>query len=189
MSEEIQKKYWKSYLATGRGGKDLFHSIDTDGSGTVSVKELQNFLHSIHRDGVNDHGFDDLMSLAKDHPLNLDEFLSRLVLITQDEAQCLGSIKSCYETQPGIGIRRASQLQKLQSLSDDDDGKAKEYTHVWNETTMAQNLRKMQYAVRGEVVLKANLLQSQGREIVFSNLGNPHAVGQKPITYYRQVSQ
>lgn len=54
---------------------------------------------------------------------------------------------------------------------------------------MAQNLRKMQYAVRGEVVLKANLLQSQGREIVFSNLGNPHAVGQKPITYYRQVSQ
>ena len=30
---------------------------------------------------------------------------------------------------------------------------------------MAQNLRRMQYAVRGEVVMKAETLQQQGREV------------------------
>lgn len=28
---------------------------------------------------------------------------------------------------------------------------------------------------------------SQGREIIFTNIGNPHSVGQEPISYYRQV--
>lgn len=45
----------------------------------------------------------------------------------------------------------------------------------------------MQYAVRGEVVMKADKLKSEGREILFTNIGNPHGVGQKPITFYRQV--
>jgi aspartate/methionine/tyrosine aminotransferase len=45
----------------------------------------------------------------------------------------------------------------------------------------------MQYAVRGQVVMRADELQAQGREILFTNVGNPQAVGQPPITYYRQV--
>ncbi len=28
---------------------------------------------------------------------------------------------------------------------------------------------------------------AQGRKITYTNIGNPHAVGQRPITYYRQV--
>lgn len=28
---------------------------------------------------------------------------------------------------------------------------------------------------------------AEGRKIIYTNIGNPHAVGQKPITYYRQV--
>ena len=28
---------------------------------------------------------------------------------------------------------------------------------------------------------------AKGRKIIYTNIGNPHAVGQKPITYYRQV--
>lgn len=35
--------------------------------------------------------------------------------------------------------------------------------------------------------MKAETLQAEGREIIFTNVGNPHAVKQKPITYYRQV--
>lgn len=27
----------------------------------------------------------------------------------------------------------------------------------------------------------------KGKKIIYTNIGNPHAVGQKPITYYRQV--
>jgi alanine transaminase len=52
---------------------------------------------------------------------------------------------------------------------------------------MAQNLRRMQYAVRGEVVMKAERLMSEGKKIIFTNIGNPHSVGQEPITFYRQV--
>jgi len=35
--------------------------------------------------------------------------------------------------------------------------------------------------------MKAERLRAEGREIIFTNVGNPHAVKQKPITYYRQV--
>lgn len=35
--------------------------------------------------------------------------------------------------------------------------------------------------------MKAESLKAEGREIIFTNVGNPHAVKQKPITYYRQV--
>ncbi len=30
-------------------------------------------------------------------------------------------------------------------------------------------------------------MAAEGRKIIYTNIGNPHAVGQKPITYYRQV--
>ena len=59
--------------------------------------------------------------------------------------------------------------------------------YSWNEETMSQTLRRMQYAVRGEVVLRANQLEAKGRTILYTNIGNPHQVGQSPITYYRQV--
>eukprot|EP00571_Detonula_confervacea_P008049 CAMPEP_0172317416 /NCGR_PEP_ID=MMETSP1058-20130122/31522_1 /TAXON_ID=83371 /ORGANISM="Detonula confervacea, Strain CCMP 353" /LENGTH=496 /DNA_ID=CAMNT_0013031969 /DNA_START=96 /DNA_END=1582 /DNA_ORIENTATION=- len=59
--------------------------------------------------------------------------------------------------------------------------------HSWNKDTMSQNLRSMQYAVRGEVVIRADELAAEGRKIIYTNIGNPQAVGQKPITYYRQV--
>ena len=42
-------------------------------------------------------------------------------------------------------------------------------------------------AVRGKIVMKAEELQSQGRDIIYTNIGNPQAVGQKPLTYNRQV--
>eukprot|EP00899_Mesostigma_viride_P028026 jgi/Mesvir1/8408/Mv12647-RA.2 len=50
-----------------------------------------------------------------------------------------------------------------------------------------QNILNSQYAVRGELYLRAQELQKQGKEIIFTNVGNPHALGQKPITFFRQV--
>lgn len=35
--------------------------------------------------------------------------------------------------------------------------------------------------------MRADQLAAQGKEILYTNIGNPHQVGQKPITYYRQV--
>lgn len=54
----------------------------------------------------------------------------------------------------------------------------------------------MEYAVRGSVVIKADeisikLKKAEGNypfdHIVYTNIGNPHSVGQKPLTWPRQV--
>ncbi|KAF0852477.1 mitochondrial alanine aminotransferase (alanine transaminase) [Andalucia godoyi] len=44
-----------------------------------------------------------------------------------------------------------------------------------------------EYAVRGELVIRAGKLESEGRKIIYCNIGNPHQLGQKPITFFRQV--
>lgn len=53
--------------------------------------------------------------------------------------------------------------------------------------TLNPHLRDMQYAVRGPVVQLADALATEGRDIVYTNIGNPHAVGQRPLTWPRQV--
>jgi len=57
------------------------------------------------------------------------------------------------------------------------------------------NIKAMEYAVRGPLVIRANELQKElaagkekpFKEMVFANIGDAHAMGQKPITFIRQV--
>ncbi|MBN2356929.1 aminotransferase class I/II-fold pyridoxal phosphate-dependent enzyme [candidate division KSB1 bacterium] len=49
------------------------------------------------------------------------------------------------------------------------------------------NIIEMEYAVRGPIPQRAAELKKHGRNIIFCNIGNPQALGQRPITYYRQV--
>lgn len=44
-----------------------------------------------------------------------------------------------------------------------------------------------EYAVRGPIVARAAELEKQGKEIIYCNIGNPQSLGQKPITYQRQL--
>lgn len=65
------------------------------------------------------------------------------------------------------------------------------------QETISPNVRAMQYAVRGQVPQRAEqiareLRQGQGPkrpydEVLFCNIGNPQSVGQKPLTFHRQV--
>jgi len=64
------------------------------------------------------------------------------------------------------------------------------------EQSMNQNLRNMEYAVRGKVVIKADEINAELKKgsagypfdkIVYTNIGNPHSVGQQPLTWPRQV--
>jgi aspartate/methionine/tyrosine aminotransferase len=48
-------------------------------------------------------------------------------------------------------------------------------------------VRATEYAVRGPIVARARELELEGREIVYCNIGNPQALGQKPLTWIRQV--
>jgi aspartate/methionine/tyrosine aminotransferase len=45
----------------------------------------------------------------------------------------------------------------------------------------------MEYAVRGPIAQRAAALRRQGRTIIPCHLGNPQALGQHPVSYYRQV--
>lgn len=69
------------------------------------------------------------------------------------------------------------------------------------EDTMSVNLKNMQYAVRGQVVIAADKITQNIKEsndggtsneypfdhIIYTNIGNPHSVGQKALTWPRQV--
>lgn len=49
------------------------------------------------------------------------------------------------------------------------------------------NIIELEYAVRGPIPQRAAELRRQGKRIIPCNIGNPQALGQKPITLYRQV--
>jgi aspartate/methionine/tyrosine aminotransferase len=44
-----------------------------------------------------------------------------------------------------------------------------------------------EYAVRGPIVARAQELERAGRRIIWCNIGNPQSLGQKPLTWLRQV--
>jgi len=48
-------------------------------------------------------------------------------------------------------------------------------------------LRATEYAVRGPIVSRAQELERQGREVIYCNIGNPQSLGQRPLTWVRQV--
>ena len=48
-------------------------------------------------------------------------------------------------------------------------------------------VRECEYAVRGPIVARAQELERQGRRIIYCNIGNPQSLGQRPITWVRQV--
>ena len=52
---------------------------------------------------------------------------------------------------------------------------------------LARAVLETEYAVRGAIVARAQELERAGREIIYCNIGNPHAFEQKPVTYVRQV--
>ena len=50
-----------------------------------------------------------------------------------------------------------------------------------------QSILEMQYAVRGPIPQRAVELQQMGRKTIACNIGNPQALGQPPVSFYRQV--
>lgn len=50
-----------------------------------------------------------------------------------------------------------------------------------------QNILEMEYAVRGPIAQRAVELKKMGRNIIPCHIGNPQALGQVPLTYFRKV--
>jgi len=58
---------------------------------------------------------------------------------------------------------------------------------VMHPDLLNRHIKATEYAVRGELYLRGEELRREGKEIIFTNVGNPHALGQPPITFTRQV--
>jgi aspartate/methionine/tyrosine aminotransferase len=54
-------------------------------------------------------------------------------------------------------------------------------------TDLSLTVLETQYAVRGPIVARAAELERSGRRVLYGNIGNPQALGQKPLSYIRQV--
>lgn len=181
---DVRKQLWEFYMSTGRGANALFEAIDIDENGSVEPNDLKEFMIEVlqKEDEVVDPK--DIMPYAWNRleqraaagrSYDMRAFKKWLVAATKMSADQKNSRLLEYLNQnPNTGEQYASDLEEPPYYS-------------WNEETMSQSLRRMQYAVRGEVVSKADQLAAQGREILYTNIGNPHQVGQQPITYYRQV--
>ncbi len=53
--------------------------------------------------------------------------------------------------------------------------------------TINRNIAEMEYAVRGPLAQRAAELARQGRPTIPCHIGNPQALGQRPISFYREV--
>ena len=61
--------------------------------------------------------------------------------------------------------------------------------------TISPHVKKAEYAVRGDIVVRAGEIGKELKagkkfpftDLVMCNIGNPQALGQKPVTFYRQV--
>jgi alanine transaminase len=80
--------------------------------------------------------------------------------------------------------------------SADDSDKPFELNRKFSVSNMDEKIVEAKYAVRGSVVQRAGELKKAlaagdplpFNQLIFCNIGNPHAVNQKPITFYRQVA-
>ena len=179
---DVRKQLWEFYFSTGRGANALFEAIDLDENGTVEPGDLKQFMEEVFAEAEEDP--QEIMPYAwnrleqrQSSGLSYDirSFKKWLVAATKMSADTKNTrLLEYMNSSPSVGDMY---------LSDEEEPDV----FTWNEESMSQSLRRMQYAVRGEVVMKADQLAAQGRAILYTNIGNPHQVGQSPITYYRQV--
>ena len=187
----VRKQLWEFYFSTGRGANALFEAIDLDENSLLEPSELKAFMIEVlsyeHKGEIISVDPRDIMPYAwnilekreaANQQYDIRSFKKWLVAATKMSADTKNSrLMEYLQSNPNVG-----ENSYVSDCEDDD-----EPTFTWNEESMSQSLRRMQYAVRGEVVMKADQLAAQGKEILYTNIGNPHQVGQSPITYYRQV--
>jgi len=168
--QDVRKQLWEFYLSTGRGANALFEAIDLDENGSIEPSELQLFMYQVlqNKDGELQVDPQELMPYAwnrleqraaANQSYDIRAFKKWLVAATKMSADTKNSrLLEFFQLDPAT---------RDQYLSDAED-ETTPVVYTWNEESMSQSLRKMQYAVRGEVVMKADQLAAQGKEILYT---------------------
>lgn len=140
MIAKLQQDCWDGYVSTGRGCQTLFQLIDTNATGQISWEEIRFFLENVRESDVNPDARKDVMSqAAADGKIDFHQFQLWLIKATKVDPSTMNTFASQHY-HASIG-----------SVPD-----AMDSIRSWNKHTMSQNLRRMQYAVRGEVVIRAD---------------------------------
>lgn len=61
------------------------------------------------------------------------------------------------------------------------------YNRVLTLDKVNPRIEATSYSVRGEIYLAAVKRTQDGKEVIYCNIGNPHSLGQPPVTFTRQV--
>jgi aspartate/methionine/tyrosine aminotransferase len=59
--------------------------------------------------------------------------------------------------------------------------------HIKEKLSINQNMLNVEYAIRGPIAQRALEMKKQGQEVISCNIGNPQALGQPPLTYFRTI--
>jgi hypothetical protein len=149
MIAKLQQDCWDGYVSTGRGCQTLFQLIDTNATGQISWEEIRFFLENVRESDVNPDARKDVMSAAaQDGKIDFHQFQQWLIKATKVDPSTMNTFASQHY-HASIGHAMDSTLRS------------------WNKHTMSQNLRRMQYAVRGEVVIRADASECNIDEILF----------------------
>lgn len=148
----VKKQLWEFYMSTGRGANALFEAIDLDENGAVDPEDLKTFMIDV----MGDEDPKEIMPYAwyrleqraaAGQHYDIKHFKKWLVAATKMSADMKNTRMLAYFSQnPHTGEQFSKKLPHEGYEMDDE-----EPTYTWNEETMSQSLRRMQYAVRGEV--------------------------------------
>lgn len=106
-----QRATWSSYLTGSISPNELFIEIDLNKSGYISVDEINYFLDSVERSGVNPAKFELLQQLGNDHQLDTKEF-KRWLRVATDVTNDGGELSS---------VKDDDSSSSSDSSDDDDD--------------------------------------------------------------------
>ncbi|XP_061101513.1 alanine aminotransferase 2 isoform X2 [Conger conger] len=117
---------------------------------------------------------------------------SPLSIIALELPCCVQTIR--FRTQGFIEKSRLKRFSTAEATVDArENGKVRE--KILTMETLNPNVKAVEYAVRGPIVIKAGEIEQELRqgkkkpftEVIKANIGDAHAMGQQPITFLRQV--
>uniref|UniRef100_G3NDB1 alanine transaminase n=1 Tax=Gasterosteus aculeatus aculeatus TaxID=481459 RepID=G3NDB1_GASAC len=102
-----------------------------------------------------------------------------------------GSVRSSLSFSRSSRPRRSDVTRMSQHAANGLPGRVK----LLNVDNMNPNVKRVEYAVRGAIVQRAVQIEKELKEgvkkpfdeVIKANIGDAHAMGQKPITFLRQV--
>ncbi|KAJ8272606.1 hypothetical protein GJAV_G00091220 [Gymnothorax javanicus] len=103
----------------------------------------------------------------------------------------LSPLSSSRRTVCGLSVARSGLIQRKMT----ENGVSSRRGKVLTMDTMNPSVKMVEYAVRGPIVQRALQIEKEleegvkkpFKEVIKANIGDAHAMGQRPITFFRQV--